>query len=696
MFYSYERKNIMRKINISIIATLILICSTNIFAQWKSFDLNSPSGGYVNFVFAEDNYLLASASEEGVYESFDNAENWHFTGLKEPIFEVLDFAKNDSVVYAASTHGFFRKGIYEDSWSLVDSTFLSMYNDIEILNNNIFLIITNDGLLQSDDNGHNWIKIDSIYGDHEFKSIAANDSSLFVASYNKIYKSNDLGFTWIKSDSGISFDGFYSLAINDSIITCLAKNNKIAVSMNFGETWEPISLNIDSQIYGQKLDGENMYLTGDNGVYKYSIVDSILTNITYDLPVNYTPSIAINDSLLFVSTIDGIYKCPKDGQNWQLSNSGLNAIVVESFAENKEQLFASSLNYGIFISEDKGKSWSKFENSINEKWIYGIFGKDGVLLVGTDSGLYLSENSGEEWEKVNELRANSFVSVGEKIYAAGLDGLIISEDNGYSWRNTQYWIQNIHQIAAIGETIILGSYNNGIYVYVCDDDEAFIRNEGLEGNGKAIVRLIAIDSTLYSITYSGTYVSTNLGLSWERTNLEEFGGEINAIVNLGANHFVGSTNGIYKSTDDGVNWELLDDSKEIGKINSMYADTENFYVASVGKIWQKPLIDLLTEINDSKKELPLIFELSQNYPNPFNPSTTISYSIPENKNRESAIVSLVVYDILGSKVATLVNEQENAGNYKVRFKASNLTSGIYFYRLQSGDFSETKKLVLLR
>ena len=83
--------------------------------------------------------------------------------------------------------------------------------------------------------------------------------------------------------------------------------------------------------------------------------------------------------------------------------------------------------------------------------------------------------------------------------------------------------------------------------------------------------------------------------------------------------------------------------------------------------------------------------LGQNYPNPFNPSTTISYSLSQ-----SGFVKLKVYDVLGREVANLVSMEQSTGNYKVEFNASNLTSGIYFYRLQSGDFTETKKLILLR
>jgi len=95
-------------------------------------------------------------------------------------------------------------------------------------------------------------------------------------------------------------------------------------------------------------------------------------------------------------------------------------------------------------------------------------------------------------------------------------------------------------------------------------------------------------------------------------------------------------------------------------------------------------------------EEQLEFAVKQNFPNPFNPSTTIKYSIAKNVNRELEVVSLVVYDILGKEVATLVNKEQKAGNYEVMFNASNLSSGVYFYRLQSGSFVETKKLMLLR
>ncbi len=85
------------------------------------------------------------------------------------------------------------------------------------------------------------------------------------------------------------------------------------------------------------------------------------------------------------------------------------------------------------------------------------------------------------------------------------------------------------------------------------------------------------------------------------------------------------------------------------------------------------------------------FELSQNYPNPFNPSTVISFQLPKK-----GFTSLSVYDILGREVAVLVNEERVAGKYSVEFDASNLTSGVYFSRLNSGEYSSIKKMLLVR
>jgi hypothetical protein len=109
--------------------------------------------------------------------------------------------------------------------------------------------------------------------------------------------------------------------------------------------------------------------------------------------------------------------------------------------------------------------------------------------------------------------------------------------------------------------------------------------------------------------------------------------------------------------------------------------------------------NLITSIQSTE------FILDQNYPNPFNPSTKIKYTIPNvplslssrsESRDEGSRVLLKVYDVLGKEVATLVNEEKTAGSYEVDFDANGLSSGVYFYKLTSGSFSQSKKMILLR
>ncbi len=99
---------------------------------------------------------------------------------------------------------------------------------------------------------------------------------------------------------------------------------------------------------------------------------------------------------------------------------------------------------------------------------------------------------------------------------------------------------------------------------------------------------------------------------------------------------------------------------------------------------------------DEENDLPSWFSLSQNYPNPFNPSTTIKYSIPNVGNENFRSVQLRIYDILGREVTTLVNKEQKPGKYEIQFDASKLSSGVYYYRLISGSYNQTKKMLIIK
>lgn len=239
------------------------------------------------------------------------------------------------------------------------------------------------------------------------------------------------------------------------------------------------------------------------------------------------------------------------------------------------------------------------------------------------------------------------------------------------------------------------------------------------------------------------YMSTDRGMSWSQPVGP---GNFRMIDFHPTNPFIaygptpgsleGSPGDVYKTTDGGNSWTIVLNGADVG-VNSftsvevhkenpdtVYAGTSGkiFYTTDAGITWgiynntftgyyiigifQIPSSDTLivaagdgvfkvydsvVGVDDSRTSSPERFALEQNYPNPFNPSTKIRFEVPG-----SGFMSLKVFDLLGQEVATLVNEELKPGSYEVTWDASGMASGVYFYRLTTGTFTETKKLVHLR
>ncbi|MBL8008540.1 MAG: T9SS type A sorting domain-containing protein [Ignavibacteria bacterium] len=147
----------------------------------------------------------------------------------------------------------------------------------------------------------------------------------------------------------------------------------------------------------------------------------------------------------------------------------------------------------------------------------------------------------------------------------------------------------------------------------------------------------------------------------------------------------------------------------IGRINTNYntavlaSDAESIrssYLSPTSFPLKRVIYGLMQFVNEvptsndpeyTAGNIPLVYSLSQNYPNPFNPSTKISFSLPV-----SGLVTLKIYDMLGQEVMNAVNEVKEAGKYEVEINAGYLASGMYFYKLNSGEFTETRKMLLLK
>ncbi len=154
---------------------------------------------------------------------------------------------------------------------------------------------------------------------------------------------------------------------------------------------------------------------------------------------------------------------------------------------------------------------------------------------------------------------------------------------------------------------------------------------------------------------------------------------------------------VYVSIPEDWNYVLFTQSNRIDTLTSITTDSGKVVLSKIipdGGITSFTKLNI-TGIEDDQLQ-PLAIELYQNYPNPFNPSTTIQYSIPNVGTGLALSVTLKVYDILGSEVATLVNEKQQAGYKEVQFDASLLSSGIYFYQLRAGDFIDTRKMSVIK
>ena len=134
-----------------------------------------------------------------------------------------------------------------------------------------------------------------------------------------------------------------------------------------------------------------------------------------------------------------------------------------------------------------------------------------------------------------------------------------------------------------------------------------------------------------------------------------------------------------------------DNENGIGANHTVELFSNAYYVETLDTFGIMGPKDFVTDVQDITETLPTAYSMEQNYPNPFNPSTKINFSIPNE-----GIVTLNVYNSLGQHVATLVNESKSAGTYQVDFNAESLSSGIYFYSITAGTFTQTKKMILIK
>jgi ligand-binding sensor domain-containing protein len=250
---------------------------------------------------------------------------------------------------------------------------------------------------------------------------------------------------------------------------------------------------------------------------------------------------------------------------------------------------------------------------------------------------------------------------------------------------TNYYVWSL---AISGTNLFAGTFQ-GVFLSTNNGTNWTAVNNGLNISSYNV--LATSGTNIFAGTFGGVYLSTDNGGNWTAVNAGLENTDVFSLAISGTNIFAGTDKGVFLSTSNSTKWAAVNDGLTNTSVQALAISGTNIYAGTTTSVFRRPLSEVITSVERLSTDLPTHFSLGQNYPNPFNPSTTISFSLPSK-----SFVSLKVFDIIGREIAAIISEEMSAGSYTKQWNAANMSSGIYFYRLQAGSFTETKKLLLLR
>jgi photosystem II stability/assembly factor-like uncharacterized protein len=650
------------------------------------------------------------------------------------------------------------------------------------------------GLFKSTDQGQSWIKIESQYGDFDVIGIyISKEGHIWIGTnfQDRIYRSTDNGKTWDKKSNGINVGKIWAFGqSNDGVLFAGdGSYGHLYRSTDYGESWNEVAY-LQAMVFA--TDKYNKVFAGVKGGLYFSTNNGI--NWIQDTVFKDTEVSAILiDSLnnIYVGTGynypgKGVYFSSNGGQNW--AYLGLNGKKVRSLAlDSKNNLYAGTINDAIMMTSDKGQTWVQLKNGIENIDIarIKIDKMDNIYASSEFYGFYRSTDKGNTFEQVGlPLSDVGKVDIWKDslIFVSSASGLQLYNKNTLKWKNikksTTSFVGGLPYIKPFSLSpngVLFTATNDTAEIHKSTDFGKTWTKTKRIGNINVINILAISDDTVFVLSNSFLYKTTNGGVSWSKLSVNttssckgmfyskpniwvagaytlfrssdgvnfqpsyssfKLGAEVNSIYALPDGKvfaaFLGD--GVVRSTNNGNNWNIVLPKK---RISSVYADLNGYvfagsandsdtiwYSSNFGDSWKPIKISInnvssfnyinkldvnklligvncvglfefdtksLLLVNTENNNLIGHYSLSQNYPNPFNPITTIRFTIPKSDR-----VQIKVYDMLGREIQTLVNDFKQSGNYEIFFDASNLPSGIYLYRMSSGDYSETKKMLLLK
>jgi len=384
-----------------------------------------------------------------------------------------------------------------------------------------------------------------------------------------------------------------------------------------------------------------------------------------------------------------------------------------------DTLWVATSDSGLMRSVDNGQNWQFIQNNLDwwahVAWAVMRDSATSTLFVGTPNGLFYSTDNGSTWIQPTPplpyttwksgAGVSSFLTLQDgSIVASVTRGVIRSTDNGQTWRTVFYdSISGATSFALNQESnTVFAGMNGGNTRIIRSTDNGKTWQVSADGINYSSVQCLASSATgtIYAGTGNyywqgdGLYESTNNGMSWTRVQgIPSAYRDVSSILVVKPNLiFVGfdggdpAESGVFRY--DGSSWTQIS-TTAFSYVFSLAAQGNNLLVGTPDGLYR--VSNVLTAVHEPAPTVPLTFALSQNYPNPFNPTTSIMYAVTSRM-----YTTLTVYNVLGEKVATLVDGEKAPGSYTATFDGSKLPSGIYLYRLQAGSFTQTRRMLLIK
>jgi photosystem II stability/assembly factor-like uncharacterized protein len=693
----------------TIFCICILMTSPFTFSQWVR--TSGPEGISIGSLLTVGNTIYAGTETDGVYSSTNDGVNWFPMNSGIETQGIGGIAAKPGYLFAG-TRG---NGVYHSTdggqtW-LPPSNENNLYiTSMAVKDSYIFAI--SHGTYRSSDNGVTWVNVD--YSPTLYYAICVDGNKIFTADGQNCYVSTDDGLTWT-TINGLVGGGEYSLYCSGNLVIASGAN-KIFRSLNQGVTFTPIpisfgfgAVNINTfAAIGSTLFLGNTY----DGVYKSTDIGLTWTPVNTGIgPKNISASTVTQSSTLIAGAhYAGVFRSTNSGSSWNRSMSGFPAgSTISGLFASKAIILAGTYD-GVFRSNDNGFTWNKLtgnNDTINYSHVRGIYMTGDTIFMGTifhfHSTVYRSNDNGATWEwKGSGLSPtltflNAITKSGNKLLAGAGNGIYYSTNNGDNW------------IFANGlNTYVQYLTKGGGYVYASTDYDVYrSADDGVNWtsaiSGFDFAGIGAKDNYACVGTFeSRAVISTNNGALWFPVGGIPGGYSVFGVsyvpqstMVLASTYYQGN-GGIYASYNDGLSFSPFDDGLRVNTLPEFFATNDTFMFAGTDYqgVWRRIRPEFVNVANQHQ-DVPQTYSLGQNYPNPFNPETKIKFDIPSNVKSKSN-VKLFIYNILGKEVASLVDKELGPGSYEIRWDASNYPSGVYYYRLVTEGYSETKKMVLVK